>query len=325
MSDLELLIILKKKRKIVVEEPILKVKNREIDLSLKKQKLKKIYTSSDTHVSNNYTGGIKENFTISTTSFTLQASVNSYGNGGSHSSSSSQNFSFQSGNYTNGGSFHNNNSFGKKEQSISSFITKNTQPKKEVKVIVKTNFVMAGRKQADGSRATKAAVGSHASSALNYIENHGSRDLEESEELANVYDETGDRISKEDFKEIRSSLENDGEVSAMRRIVISPKEDLSREEMKDLTVKTIQDFQEQTGKDLTFKFAIHTDTDKIHSHVVIVGLNADINFTKEQLGMLKDIAHKATKEIEQEKSLEVSISKQLGVDTTMKKEAEQEL
>ena len=193
---------------------------------------------------------------------------------------------------------------------------------KGVNVIVKTNFVMAGRKQQNGTRTTKEAVGSHASAAINYIENHGGEDLEQDETVSNLYDETGNRISKEDFQKLRASLEKDGDVSAMRRVVISPKEDLTRDEMKDLTMKTFQEFQERTGKNLNFKFAIHTDTDNIHSHIVITGTNADINFSKKQLGMLKSIATERTKEIEKERNLEKSISIQKEIVKDIRQEQE---
>ena len=45
-------------------------------------------------------------------------------------------------------------------------------------VIVKTNFEMSGRLNKSGKRPTSKEVGSHASASLNYMDNHGSKDLE---------------------------------------------------------------------------------------------------------------------------------------------------
>jgi hypothetical protein len=345
MKELDIFKVLKK-RKRVEKEKKLKIAKMplltEDEKFKKKSKLKKIYLENT--LSSEPRQSSSENISIGVykTNLKKEKIKSSVGltnsnrdkaittNSSSAKSSSSSNHSYSTGSFSSSSyqsfSMSNNSAYSfKKETNISNFINQNNSTKKEVNVVVKTNFTMAGRKQADGSRATKEAVGSHASASLNYIENHGNRDLEEDAELSNLYDETGDRVFKDDFYGLRNSLEKDDEISAFRRVVISPKEDLTREEMKDLTLKTFQEFQEQTNKDLSFKFAIHTDTENIHAHVVIIGANADINFSKEQLGMFKDIAHNVTKEIEQERDLEKSISSQLSVSKETSKDIEQEI
>jgi len=187
----------------------------------------------------------------------------------------------------------------------------NNKTNKNIKVVVKTNYVMAGRLKPNGIRATKSAVGTHSSSVMDYINNHGHRDLEVDTELSNIYNETGERLSKKDFYDLKKSFEKDNEISAMRRIVISPKEDITREQMKELTIKTLQEFQEKTAKNLDFKFAVHTDTEHIHSHILITGSNSDINFTAKQLKIFKESANEIAKDLELKK--EITLDKTLNI------------
>ncbi len=181
---------------------------------------------------------------------------------------------------------------------------KSSKTANSINVVVKSNYTMAGRLQ-NGKRVSVKAVKSLSSASLDYISNHGNRDLESNEELTSLYDSDGDRLSKEEFKELKKEIYQDSELTAMRRIVISPKEDLSRENMKDLTLEIIKSFEDQTGKNLNYHFAIHTDTDHIHSHVIITGTNRDINFTKQQLQTFKDIASEKTLEMTKERDIEI--------------------
>jgi len=210
----------------------------------------------------------------------------------------------------------------KKRFNATSTNFKNNSYEQSTKVIVKTNFSMSGRLH-KGKRTTKKAVGNHSSSALDYINNHGNRDLEQNTELSNIYNELGDRITKEEFKEIKSYFKNDNEISAMRRIVISPKEALNREDMKSLTIKIMNEFEEKTGKNLDYKFAVHTDTEHIHAHILITGTNHDINFSKEQLSMFKQTAQEITKDLELER--ERNLEKNISLNKSLQKHKEFEL
>ena len=170
-------------------------------------------------------------------------------------------------------------------------------------VIVKTNFEMAGRLNKSGKRPTSKEVGTHASASLNYMDNHGSKDLENDTSLANTYHENGERMTKEEFKELDKDLKED--TQAFRRIIIDTgQKEFNREDLNKLVRESMQDFKEQNGKDFEFKFAIHTDTEQIHAHITAFGSNADINFTKEHLQSFKEIVGEKSQEILLDKQLE---------------------
>lgn len=163
-------------------------------------------------------------------------------------------------------------------------------------IIVKTNFEMAGRLNKSGKRPTSKEVGSHASASLNYIDNHGSKDLENDSSLSNTYHENGERMTKEEFKELDKDLKED--TQAFRRIIIDTgQKEFNREDLNKLVRESMQDFKEQNGKDFEFKFAIHTDTEQTHAHITAFGSNADINFTKEHLQSFKEIVGEKSEEI----------------------------
>lgn len=170
-------------------------------------------------------------------------------------------------------------------------------------IIVKTNFEMSGRLNKSGKRPTSKEVGTHTSASLNYMDNHGSKDLDNNEELTNTYHENGERMTKEEFKELDKDLKED--TQAFRRIIIDTgQKEFNREDLNKLVRESMQDFKEQNGKDFEFKFAIHTDTEQIHAHVTAYGSNADINFTKEHLQSFKEIVGEKSEEILLDKQLE---------------------
>ena len=163
-------------------------------------------------------------------------------------------------------------------------------------VVVKTNFEIAGKMKKDGTRATRASVGSHASASLDYMNGHGAEDLENDNDLSNIYDEEGNRLTQEEYKDFKTEL-NSEDNQAFRRIVISPGQDLSREEMIELVKNTMNNYMESADKSFDYKFAIHTDTNNIHAHVLAVGDAKDINMTKTQLNMLKSSVSENTHQI----------------------------
>ena len=170
-------------------------------------------------------------------------------------------------------------------------------------IIVKTNFEMAGRLNKSGKRPNSKEVGSHASASLNYMDNHGSKDLENDSSLSNTYHENGERMTKEKFKELDKDLKED--TQAFRRIIIDAgQKEFNREDLNKLVRESMQDFKEENGKDFEFKFAIHTDTEQIHAHITAYGSNADINFTKEHLQSFKEIVGEKSQEILLDKQLE---------------------
>lgn len=215
----------------------------------------------------------------------------------SSTKSSSHSISSGSGGIGGGGSIH------FRSTSQNNYTSKGGVVVKNQSVVVKTNFEMSGRLNKNGKRPNSKEVGSHASASMNYIDNHGANDLESSETLSNTYHENGDRMTKEEFKELQSDLKSD--TQAFRRIIIDVNQkDFTREDLNKLVRESMQQFKEDTRKDFEFKFALHFDTDQPHAHITAFGSNADINFTKEHLQNFKEIIGEKTEEITLEKELE---------------------
>jgi hypothetical protein len=188
---------------------------------------------------------------------------------------------------------------------------------KNQSVVVKTNFEMAGRLNQKGKRPNAQEVGSHTSASMNYMDNHGANDIEDSEVLSNTYHENGDRMSKEELRDLQSDLKE--ETQAFRRIIIDVgQKDFDREDLNKLVRESMQQFKEETGKDFEYKFALHFDTNQPHAHVTAFGSNADINFTKEHLQNFKEAIGEKTEEITLEKELEQD--KELSLNQKIDKE-----
>lgn len=163
-------------------------------------------------------------------------------------------------------------------------------------IVLKTNFEMSGRMNKKRLRPTSKQIGTHASSSLNYMDNHGSKDLEKEVELSNIYDKNGDLISKENLEQIKKDL--DSGIQAFRRIMVDVgQKDFNRDDLNKLVRKSMQSLMEKTGKSFEYNYAIHTNTDHIHAHILSYGKNSDINLTKEQLQIFKEIIGLKTEEI----------------------------
>lgn len=163
-------------------------------------------------------------------------------------------------------------------------------------IVLKTNFEMSGRMNKKGLRPTNKQIGSHASASLNYMDNHGSKDLEKEVELSNIYDKNGDLILKDELEQIKKDLDNG--IQGFRRTMIDiGQKDFSRDDLNKLVRESMQELMEKTGKNFEYNFAIHTNTEHIHAHILSYGKNSDINLTKEQLQIFKEIIGSKTEEI----------------------------
>lgn len=179
-------------------------------------------------------------------------------------------------------------------------------------VVLKTNFEMTGRMNKKGLRPNFKQVGSHASASISYIDNHGSKDLEKDEEISNIYNKDGDLILKEELERIKKDL--DLGVQGFRRTMIDiGQKDFNRDDLNKLVRESMQNLQEQTGKNFEYNYAIHTNTEHMHAHVLSYGKNSDINLTKEQLQMFKQIVGDKTNEILLEKELDIKRDKDLDL------------
>ena len=186
-------------------------------------------------------------------------------------------------------------------------------------VVVKSNYQISGRRYKDGI-ASRKAVGTHAAASLSYMNNHGSEDIKD-QNLSNIYDETGERLTNEELKDLIRFLKEEEANQGMRRTVISiDKEGLTREDLSQIVRESMHDFMQKTDNTFDFKYAIHTDTDNLHAHVLATGDARDIMISKEQMKELKiTIAEKT-----EERLLEKKLEQEHSIDKIIDKAIEQE-
>ncbi|QIR75356.1 hypothetical protein FA592_03580 [Sulfurospirillum diekertiae] len=176
-------------------------------------------------------------------------------------------------------------------------------------IFLKRNYEIAGKMNADGKRSSKKSIGSHGSASLNYMNNHGNDDIKNDTDLSNIYDESGERMTREEFEDFRKELQNDG-LNASSRNVISTGQILSRDEYVGLIKYSMDTFKDLTDKDFGYKFAVHTDHEIPHAHVFIHSEDGrDVMMNKEQMHLLKEIVGDKTESIFQEKEIEKNIEK----------------
>ena len=100
----------------------------------------------------------------------------------------------------------------------------------------------------------------------------------------------------EELEQIKKDLSNG--VQAFRRSMIDVgQKDFSRDDLNKLIRESMQNLMEKTGKSFEYNFAIHTNTKHLHAHILSYGKNSDINLTKEQLQIFKEIIGSKTNEI----------------------------
>lgn len=191
-------------------------------------------------------------------------------------------------------------------------------------VIVKSNYQIAGRQQKSGGRSSKKSIGKHASASLNYMDNHGNEDIKDND-LSNIYNENCDRLTKDELQELRKEMDNNKDFTAFRRIVIDPgqQDNISREEMVQMTIKAMDEYKEKTGATFDYKIAIHTDHvetgGNIHAHVLVTGDSNSIRMNKEQMKTFKTVVGNHTKETLDKKNtlnLNQKITKQINQQIT---------
>lgn len=179
-------------------------------------------------------------------------------------------------------------------------------------VVVKTNYSYAG-KQRDGSFKSKKDIANAVAANQSYTSRESAQDKEQpkDENLSNLYDLNGNRLSKEELANKEQELKENG-ISAMRKGIISPdpKLGLSTEDIKDIAAKTIKEFQYQTGKEFNGTIAVHNDTDTKHAHFGIHGNKQSIKWSKKELQKFKDIARTKTDELVKQKEAERELFKQ---------------
>lgn len=191
-------------------------------------------------------------------------------------------------------------------------------------VIVKTNFQLAGfSKDNNGVRLTGSRIVQKMNKSLNYIARDGAN--EDLENSSNLYNSKAILLSKDEYASFQDEL-NEMDLSGFRRIMISPNSDLSREEMNELVLRTMHDFSNKTEKFADYIYAIHTNTENIHSHIIVTSEHFnDIKWTKDELDLFKELVQENTREllIERENSLQNQLKNELEKELEITKEKEQ--
>lgn len=176
-------------------------------------------------------------------------------------------------------------------------------------IFVKRNYEIAGKMKADGKRSSKKSIGTHASASLDYMNNHGNDDIKNDTDLSNIYDESGERMTREEFQDFKKDLEKDG-LNASSRNVISTGQILTRDEYVGLIKDSMDTFKELTDKDFSYKFVIHTDHEIPHAHVFMHSEDGrDVMMNKEQIHLLKEIVGDKTESLLIEKEIDKNIEK----------------
>jgi hypothetical protein len=172
-------------------------------------------------------------------------------------------------------------------------------------VIIKTNFKQSS------SGTNRQAIGKSAVANIKYIsrEKANEHEIDINEELSHLYDKEARRLSVDEEKELIELLETKGTTS-FRRITISPEKDTTAQEMAQITKRTLAEFEEKTGKKYEAVFAIHTNTEHTHAHILITSNKYNyLRLSKQELRLLRQTAIQKTNEIHKERQMEQSFVK----------------
>lgn len=194
-------------------------------------------------------------------------------------------------------------------------------------IVKSMGFQTAGSKdKKSGKVFTKKDIGKSASNIVQYMNRADSvTDIDKDENQSLIYD-SSHQLSTDELKEYQKELR--AGVEGQHHFIISTGQDLSRDETIEMVRETMARFQEETGKNLDYVFAYHTDKSddltqkkepteataetknedktkkdeeekdiKNHVHVLTTGSKSDVKFTNEQLQMLKIIAAQETSKI----------------------------
>lgn len=157
------------------------------------------------------------------------------------------------------------------------------------------------------------------------------KDLKKIDEIAtnefktNIYNKKGN-VSYEELNLLKKRNLDKG-VPFNLRLEISPKDQVSKEDLIKIVEDTLLKFEASSGKKLDYNFAIHTNTDHIHAHIDIAG-DKNLKFSKEELQLFKTITtekivnqeenNKNNKEL---KSIEKNEAKHLNTDYLEREQA----
>jgi Relaxase/Mobilisation nuclease domain len=186
-------------------------------------------------------------------------------------------------------------------------------------VIIKTNFKQSS------SGTNRQAIGKSAVANIKYISREKANEQKQerdnlSENLSNLHDKDARKLSVDEEKELINSLETKGTTS-FRRIMISPEKDTTAQEMAQITKRTLAEFEEKTGKKYDAVFAIHTNTEHTHAHILITSNKYNsLRLSKQELKLFRQTAIQKSNELYKQRQSErifiKAIEEQLGKDSS---------
>lgn len=191
-------------------------------------------------------------------------------------------------------------------------------------VIVKTNYCFSGHsKNPSGKRLSSGEVISKAQANLNYITRDGANQDLEHDNFSTLYNSVGQLLDKDEYMAFKADLK-ELDISGFRRVMISPEATLCRDEMKDLVTRSLRDFERETGKDAEAVFSIHTNTEHIHAHVLIVSEHYnDLRWSQNDLNHFKEIVTENTRDLINER--ELFVDKTINNEFEKARQQEQEI
>lgn len=191
-----------------------------------------------------------------------------------------------------------NNSFGSGNFHYQSFVQamarksfSRSSPKMSNQIVVKTNYCFSGHsKSRSGKRLSGKEVIAKAQANLNYISRDGAnKDLENGS--SNLYRLDGSLMNTDEYRGYKEELKEQ-ELSGFRRIMISVKDEVTRDEMRQIVVGAINEFSRETHKEFDGVFAVHTNTDHTHAHVLMTSESYNaLRWSASDLQLFKEIVH----------------------------------
>jgi len=170
------------------------------------------------------------------------------------------------------------------------------------KFIVKSmGYQVSGFDKKAQKKITRKDVANSAKRIMDYIKREDSQNDYDSENSL-IYNFEKELLHDE-LKDLKSNIE---ELAGVHHLAISAGQDLDREENAIMVRNTMSRFQEETGKNMDYVFAFHTDkldnegnVKNAHAHIVMYSESNknDIMINGEQLQMLKIIAAEETLKI----------------------------
>lgn len=142
------------------------------------------------------------------------------------------------------------------------------------------SFLATGRpKEFGGGGRGRPIKGKKITRHLGYLSREGTGAIQEDgkRERAAIYDMNGERLVKEDYKNIRREID-EGKINYGNRFVISFQEKMTAEEAHEFGIKAVKEYKEKFGKNTeNVYWCVHQNTENTHIHLMpVAGIREDV-------------------------------------------------